>query len=124
MAQTISPDFQKGMDDLKTHHAASLSALHETGSKLHKGLTEIGQFYNDHVASSFNSAMEAMKSMCGAKTPQEAANIQKEWLQDSMKTHMEKTSQLSQRTTALMKEVTQPMQDFTKKASESCFKAK
>jgi hypothetical protein len=123
MPQTMNPDLKKGVEDMKQHHVASISALHESGKTLHKGLTDISQFYNEHVADSFNSAMETMKSMCSAKTPQEALNIHKEWLQGSLKNHMDKTTQMSQKTAALMKEVTHPIQELSKKTSES-FKAK
>ena len=123
MTQTMNPDITKGFEDMKQHHAASISALHESGKMLHKGLTDINQFYNEHVADSFNSAMETMKAMCGAKTPQDAVNIHKEWLQGSLKNHMDKTTQMSQKTTALMKDVSQPIQELSKKAGEA-FKAK
>jgi hypothetical protein len=85
MATTANPDLKKGMEDMKQHHAASLSAIHESGKTLHKGMTDIHQSISEHIADSFNSTMEAMKSMFSAKTPQEAASIHKEWLQGSVK---------------------------------------
>ena len=123
MQQQMNPDMTKNFDDLKQHHIASLSVLHESGNILHKGLTEIGQFYNDHVAESFNSAMEAMKSMCTAKTPQEAMNVHKEWLQSTMKNSMDKGAQLSQKTASLAKDVAQPLQDFAKQTGEKVKKS-
>lgn len=122
MATKVNPDFTKGLEDMKQHHAASLSAIHESGKTLHKGMTEIHQAVSDHIADSFNATMEVMKSMFSSKTPQEAANIHKEWLQGAMKNHMDKTTQISQKTAALLKEVSQPMQDLSKQASEKVFK--
>lgn len=122
MPTKAAPDITKGLEDLKQHHAASLSAIHESGNMLHKGMTDIQQFVNDHIADSFNSTMEVMKSMCSAKTPQEAANIHKEWLQTAMKNHLDKTTQISQKTATLFKDASQPMQDLSKQATQKAFK--
>ncbi|MDP1724479.1 MAG: phasin family protein [Alphaproteobacteria bacterium] len=118
MATKVNPDLKKGMEDMKQHHAASLSAIHESGKTLHKGMTDIHQSISEHIADSFNSTMEAMKSMFSAKTPQEAAAIHKEWLQGSVKNHMDKTTQISQKTAALFKEASQPMHDLSKQATQ------
>lgn len=113
----------KGLEEARKHHIASLGVLHESGTKLHSGLNELSQAYNEHMGDMFQSTMEALKAISSAKSPQDALKIQKDWVQESMKVNLEKSSHLSKQAVEVMKEASKPAQDFAKETSSKLKKA-
>lgn len=125
MARQAQPkvNIKKGLEDVREQHIASLSVLHESGQKLHAGFSELGKAYNDHMAEMFEHTMEAMKDICSAKSPQDAMNLHKNWVQESMKATLEQNNKLSKQAVEVIKNASKPAQEFAKQSVKSMKKS-
>lgn len=117
--EKVQEKMNKGLEDAREQHIASLGVLHQSGQKLHAGFTELGKAYNDHMANMFESTMEAMKGICSAKSPQDAMNIHKNWVQESMKASLQQSNKLTKQAVEVIKEASKPAQEFAKKSMQS-----
>jgi len=104
--QKLSDGFQKmGKDGLE---AAALSY-----GEVNKGLQDIAAKFTDYSKKSFEDASRAFEQLMGAKSVQQAIEIQSQYAQKAYDTYITEASKLGEMYVAMARDSYRPIQQVT-----------
>lgn len=115
-------EFFKSFNSFKDQHLAALNALQESTKIFNQGVQDIQQHVMRTFENTLNGHIDAARSVANCKTPQEALELHRDWLHNTVKSCMESGAKFASSTIQLAKNVSEPLnqhaQQFAKQFAQ------